>query len=429
MPLNDLEIKRLPIREKRYKQSVGDGLYVIVEPLENKKSSRGKSFVGNMRYPAGRKGKQIDIRIGVYGKGNGRISLKKAKTEWERLRSWSRENNRDPRDLQKEEKKSLILNSSGELKELTTLRHVVDLYFELSTNRPSTKKDDRYKFDNQIIPELGKDTPITFLGWDNFYAGRTGRQAILNVVKKIEKRGSKNQAKKVMAKMKVFFDFAIERGLLERNQNPAIAAKSVGSGHIKKNNPSISWSEIPQLLKDLNENKANGSEVVIAAIKFDVMTFVRVGSLVPMKWSELDYENDLWIIPPERMKAGKEHLVPLTDPIKQLLDRLEKINGDEEYVFKSFRSRSKPHIDESALNQLLKRLGYGGRQTAHGLRQLPTIAGVDILKIPYEVISRQLAHAQGNQIRQAYDRSQMLEERREFMNNWCDQLVTLGLEI
>ena len=159
------------------------------------------------------------------------------------------------------------------------------------------------------------------------------------------------------------------------------------------------------------------------------MTFVRVGSLVPMKWNELDYENDLWQIPGNRMKAGKDHLVPLTDPIKEVLEVLRRFNGHDEYVFRSHRGRKKPHIDESALNQLLKRLGYGGRQTAHGLRQLVTIAGVDVLKFPYEIISRQLAHAQGNKIRQAYDRSTMLEERRDFMNKWCSELVHLGLKI
>ena len=198
---------------------------------------------------------------------------------------------------------------------------------------------------------------------------------------------------------------------------------------MKKNNPCLSWKEVPQFLNELNENKANGSEVVLAAIKLDIMTFVRVGSLVPMKWNELDYENDLWQIPGNRMKAGKDHLVPLTDPIKEVLEVLRRFNDHDEYVFRSHRGRKKPHIDESALNQLLKRLGYGGRQTAHGLRQLVTIAGVDVLKFPYEVISRQLAHAQGNKIRQAYDRSTMLEERRDFMNKWCDKLVHLGLKI
>ena len=151
--------------------------------------------------------------------------------------------------------------------------------------------------------------------------------------------------------------------------------------------------------------------------------------LKKISYSELDYENDLWKIPANRMKAGKEHLVPLTDPMKEILEQLRRFNGHEEYVFRSHRGRKKPHIDESALNQLLKRLGYGGRQTAHGLRQLPATAGQDVLKTPYEIIQRQLAHAVGNKIRQAYDKSQMLEERRDFMNKWCSELVHLGLKI
>lgn len=429
MPLSDLEIRRLPIKEKRYKRSAGDGLNVIVEPLKNKKGSGGKSFVGFMRFPASRKGKKIDVRIGVYGKGYGKFSLKAARDEWERLRSWSKENGRDPRELQKEEKRILLGQSSNKLNELIRLDELIHLYFEKSTNRPTTISDNRNKFNNQVVPFLGASTPVKFLGWDYKYQGRTGRQAVLSITDKIENRNSPIQARKVLGLMRGLFDFAIERGYMERGQNPALAAKSVGIGHKEKHYPCLSWSEVPQLLEDLNENKANGSEVVIAAIKFDLMTFVRVGSLVPMKWPELDYENDLWKIPAIRMKAGKEHLVPLTDPIKELLEHLRKFNGDEEYVFWSPRGRSKPYIDESALNQHLKRLGYGGRQTAHGLRSLPATAGQEVLKVPYEVIQRQLAHAVGNKIRQAYDRSQMLEERREFMKDWCDELVNQGLKI
>ena len=63
------------------------------------------------------------------------------------------------------------------------------------------------------------------------------------------------------------------------------------------------------------------------------------------------------------------------------------------------------------------------------MRQLPATAGQDVLKTPYEIIQRQLAHAVGNKIRQAYDKSQMLEERRDFMNKWCGELLHLGLKI
>ena len=131
MSLTDLDVRQLPIKEKRYKKSCGDGLSVVVEPVKGKS---GKSFVGRMRFPPSRKGKEVNVRVGVYGKGNGKISLKKAKSEWERLRSWSRENNRNPNELIKEEKRTLILSSSDQSNEVNKLGQVVDLYFELSTN-------------------------------------------------------------------------------------------------------------------------------------------------------------------------------------------------------------------------------------------------------------------------------------------------------
>jgi len=229
--------------------------------------------------------------------------------------------------------------------------------------------------------------------------------------------------------MRQVFDYAIDRSWLE-HPNPALSSRFTKSKHIPTGNPCLSWNELPKLLNDLNTNRGKGSPVVIAAIKFDILTFVRVGSLVPMRWDELDYEEDLWTIPANRMKNAKEHLVPLTEPIKRLLDYLRQFNGEEDYVFWSPRGRARPYIDESALNQHLKvRLGYGGKQTAHGFRKLPATAGQDVLKFPYEVISRQMAHAVGDKVRRAYDKSQLLEERRTFMDAWCDALVSHGLEV
>ena len=68
MSLSDLDIKRLPITDNRYRKSVGSGLYVVVEPIKGKNSSSGKSFVGIMRFPPSRKGKQFDVRITKRGK-------------------------------------------------------------------------------------------------------------------------------------------------------------------------------------------------------------------------------------------------------------------------------------------------------------------------------------------------------------------------
>ena len=367
----------------------------------------------------GWKGKQLSVRIGVYGKGHNQWSLSDARDEWNRLKTWSKEEGRDPRDLQKEEKRLFVDKTNN-----PTLLDAAEGWLKVVDIKPSVKKDYERKIFNQVIPYFGGNTPIAQFAWD-----KGGREKVLKLKERLEDRGVPVQADRVFMVMRQVFDFAIDRNWLE-GANPAMSSRFTKSKHIPTGNPCLSWNELPKLLNDLNTNRGKGSPVVIAAIKFDILTFVRVGSLVPMRWDELNYEDDLWTIPANRMKDGKEHLVPLTEPIKRLLDYLRQFNGEEDYVFWSPRGRARPYIDESALNQHLKvRLGYGGKQTAHGFRKLPATAGQDVLKFPYEVISRQMAHAVGDKVRRAYDKSQLLEERRTFMDAWCDALVSHGLEV
>ena len=99
MPLTDLQIKNLKAGKKRQKKSVGNSLFVVVETKKTDVNS--KSFVGQMRW----KDKQIEVRIGVYGKGKNQWSLSDARDDWNRLRTWSKEEGRDARDLQNEEKR------------------------------------------------------------------------------------------------------------------------------------------------------------------------------------------------------------------------------------------------------------------------------------------------------------------------------------
>ena len=106
MPLSDSKnrgdayIRALvPHATRRLKRGLGGGLQVLVEPLS---AGGGKYFDGRYRFPPGRSGKNKEYRIGPYGKGFGQISLKEAREEWDRIKTWSRENNRPPSDLKKD---------------------------------------------------------------------------------------------------------------------------------------------------------------------------------------------------------------------------------------------------------------------------------------------------------------------------------------
>jgi len=101
-PVTDKQIKEARPADKRRRISCGESLYIMIEPIS--KAANSKSFVGNIRFPRGRKGKQIEVRIGAFGEGNNRYNLKKAKDEWDRLKRLSKKLNKDPRDIQKEER-------------------------------------------------------------------------------------------------------------------------------------------------------------------------------------------------------------------------------------------------------------------------------------------------------------------------------------
>ena len=88
-----------------------------------------------------------------------------------------------------------------------------------------------------------------------------------------------------------------------------------------------------------------------------------------------------------------------------------------------------PHLDPESPNNLLKGLGYREVLRAHGWRSLPLTAGQEVLKAPHVIIQRQMGHLIGDKVRKAYDKSLMLEERREFLEQWCKLLVKNGLKI
>merc|ERR1712185_698648 len=132
--------------------------------------------------------------------------------------------------------------------------------------------------------------------------------------------------------MRGMFDYAIDRGWMQP-PNPAMESKQAKSKHKAKSNPSLNWNQLPKFFEDLERNDPGASLVVVLSVKVLALTFSRVGSLVPTKWEEIDLKKDLWTIPGERMKMGKDHSIPLTDPIKEVFATLRSFNGVKDYVF------------------------------------------------------------------------------------------------
>ena len=421
MSLTDSQVKAQKAGPRRRNVSVGDSLILVIE---SESRGGGKSFEGRMRFPSGRKGKQVPVRIGVYGKGVGKWSLREAKEEWDRIRAWSRANNKDPRELKKEEQQDQVQQSSG-----PTFAEACASYLRNAKTKASQKEYPNL-LNNQVIPRLGADTPVEHLSWDHKGpGGKKGRERVMEVFRSKVAEGKAPQAEKLLMVMRLVFDHAIDEGWMDRDQNPALGTKGTKTRHKAKPHPTLPWDQLPQFFADLEKNEPNASLMVLGASKVFLMTFLRVGSLAPMRWDELDESRDLWVIPGSRMKTGHDHLVPLTDPLKDLLDSLRKVTGEEEFVFASHRGRTTTHINPYSINQHFIRMGYKGVQTAHGLRRTALTAGQDVLGFSAETIQRQLSHAIGDKVRQTYDDSTLLKERTKFMVAWCDALLSQGLKI
>lgn len=195
--------------------------------------------------------------------------------------------------------------------------------------------------------------------------------------------------------------------------------------HKVKHMPRISIPELPKLINDIQQYQ--GDYTSVAAIKMMMLCFVRTGELRGMEWQEIDWENKLWRLPAERMKARKPHLVPLSEEALQILNNLKLINSQSKYVFYSSRARD-GMISSHTILGAIKRMGYTGKMTGHGFRGLASTF-LHEQGFLSDAIERQLAHVKKDRISAAYDHSIHLPLRKEMMAFWSNYLVSKGFII
>ena len=152
--------------------------------------------------------------------------------------------------------------------------------------------------------------------------------------------------------------------------------------------------------------------------------FTRSGELRRATWPEIDLDKALWIIPAGRMKARREHTIPLPRQVVELFCELQRYNAGKPYVFASPHNRSEPITGEAMLNAL-RRMGFGpGDMSIHGFRSMFSTLCNEKGLDP-DVIERSLAHAPKNAVRAAYNHAEYLEKRRVLLQDWADYLDSL----
>lgn len=136
-----------------------------------------------------------------------------------------------------------------------------------------------------------------------------------------------------------------------------------------------------------------------------------------MQWGEIDFNDALWRIPAEKMKARKPHIVPLADETLSTLQAIRQMGLSDEWVF--FNLKSKKAVSENFLTQAIKRLGYQGKMTGHGFRGIASTK-LHELQYNHEAIELQLAHDSQNKVAKAYNGAKHLPYRQQMMTDWAD---------
>ena len=172
---------------------------------------------------------------------------------------------------------------------------------------------------------------------------------------------------------------------------------------------------------------------VRAALKLLPMVFLRSQEFRQGRWEEIDWTSSMWRIPATRMKGTladkrKEapHLVPLSTQAVVILKELHAHTGPSGFMFPGQRSCQRP-MSDAAINAALQAMGYDTKNevTGHGFRSTARTLGEQVLKCNPRVLELQLAHATDEELGNAYDRADFLQERVEFMQQWADLLDRL----
>lgn len=244
---------------------------------------------------------------------------------------------------------------------------------------------------------------------------------VLALARRIESRGALEMAHRTIQGCGQVFRYGIATGRCERN--PAGDLRGALPPVKEKHHPSITDpKEIAPLLRSMDSYQ--GSPITACALRLAPLVFVRPGELRHAEWGEFDMEAKEWRIPAPKMKMRVQHIVPLSRQAIAIIEELHPLTGNGKYLFPSMRTLERP-MSENTVNGALRRLGYTKDElTGHGFRSMASTL-LNEMGWNRDAIERQLAHAERDNIRAAYNYAEFLPERRKMMQGWADYLDKL----
>ncbi|WP_211090206.1 integrase arm-type DNA-binding domain-containing protein [Pseudothauera nasutitermitis] len=295
----------------------------------------------------------------------------------------------------------------------------------LEEGRQSTLQQIRRVFQKDVIPALRRMTihEIT-------------QHHLLEVIGRIEARGSLSVAEKMRTWLRQLFEYAVVV-VPDMENNPArdLHVVAIPLPPVRHNSFLI-IKELPSFLRDLRAYQ--GRKVTQMAVRLLLLTGVRTGELRLATPDQFDLARGVWIIPAaslkqrnmltrrRRVRVGDipPYIVPLSVQAQQLVrEVLDAFKPTQKYVFAGV-ARLTDHISENTVNFALKRMGYDGRLTGHGLRATLSTA-LNEIGYPRIWVDAQLSHADPNRISAIYNHAQYVEQRRVMMQDWANRLDLL----
>lgn len=402
MPLTDTAVRQAKPRDKDFTLSDLDGLSLFV--AANGKKSWHFRFSWH--------GKQPRISLGTYPE----ITLREARELRDQARALVAKGI-DPRLERKQAR-----HAAGAEVE-NTFEVVANKWYDFKSPRlvaavKGGAAQSRRYLDKDLIPMLGK-IPVS----------QIKRADVLAAVHRVEKRGALNVAEKCRTWLNQIFRYAIAQGLIETN--PAADIDIVAAVQPPaKHNPFLKRSELKPFLLDLRNFK--GSVFTMHAIRLLLLTGVRTGELRAATPDQFDLDAALWTVPADNVKQLRSrvrtegdvippYLVPLSRQAVEVVRALKGMTGEHCRLLLPGRNHPNTPMSENTVNSAIKKMGYEGRLTGHGIRATLSTA-LNEMGYKEDWIEAQLSHAGDNKVRKTYNHAEYVEQRRVMMQEWADFL-------
>ncbi|EGH03598.1 phage integrase family protein [Pseudomonas amygdali pv. aesculi str. 0893_23] len=382
--LTDAHCRSAKPREKLYRLNDQRGLYLEVKP----------TGVKAWRYRFALNGKSSMIGLGDYPA----VRLSEARERSEAARKLVKEGVNPAQQRQ--------LDRARQANEATnTFDVIAKEWLQTKDWEDITKKRRLDMLERVVFPNIGK-LPVREV---------TSAQ-ILSILQSTFKRGAPSVAAEARRTMSGVFEYAV--ATLRADSDPVWPVRKALPTNKTQHKTALTTDQIGKLLRDFDNHRC--SFQLNYCIQLMWWTLGRPSEVAEAEWEEFDLEAAIWRVPSRRMKARKEHIVPLPRQAIQTLKVLQGITGNRTHLFPGRDNRQMP-MAVASMRQALKVLGWSGKYSPHGTR---TTGSTRLNELGYrpDAIEAQLAHADQNNVRRAYNHATYFDERRSMMQDWADHL-------